>query len=227
MTIVVMLSKNLWHERELQLCFLAHSLAMFLLHAEICLRPRMSLGCGVIFLTQEAMILLCHDTFARCKLLYTSCQTERRVCRFCDLSQRKGTSKQGLSKWWRYHLYILFIPFYTRCSAMLGCGVIYLTQEAMILLCHDTFAWCKLLYTSCETERRVYRPCDLILRKGTQNKDFRSGGDTTSTSSLFHPIHCVPQFCTTSPEPTQRQNYPIQAWRKASQLNLCSSIPVK
>ena len=144
MTIVVMLSKNLWHERELQLCFLAHSLAMFLLHAEICLRPRMSLGCGVIFLTQEAMILLCHDTFARCKLLYTSC----------------------------------------------------------------------------ETERRVYRPCDLILRKGTQNKDFRSGGDTTSTSSLFHPIHCVPQFCTTSPEPTQRQNYPIQAWRKASQLKL-------
>ena len=144
MTIVVMLSKNLWHERELQLCFLAHSLAMFLLHAEICLRPRMSLGCGVIFLTQEAMILLCHDTFARCKLLYTSC----------------------------------------------------------------------------ETERRVYRPCDLILRKGTQNKDFRSGGDTTSTSSLFHSIHCVPQFCTTSPEPTQRQNYPIQAWRKASQLKL-------
>ena len=151
MTLVVMLSINVWHERELQLCFLAHSLAMFLPHAEICLRPRMSLGCGVIFLTQEAMILLCHDTFARCKLLYTSCETERRVCRLCDLSQRKGTSKQGLPKWWRYHLYILSIPFYT----------------------------------------------------------------------------CAPQLCSCSPEPTYRQNYPIQAWRKASQLNLWSSIPVK
>ena len=121
MTLVVMQSINVWHERELQLRFFAHLLAIFLLHAEICLRPRMSLGCGVIYLTQEAMIFLCHDTFAWCKLLYTSCETERRVCRLCDLSPRKGTPKQGLPKWWRYHLYILSIPFYTRCSAILKC----------------------------------------------------------------------------------------------------------
>ena len=119
MTLVVMQSINVWHERELQLRFFSHLLATFLLHAEICLRPRMSLGCGVIYLTQEAMIFLCHDTFAWCKLLYTCCETERRVCRLCDLSPRKGTQKQGLPKWWRYHLYILSIPFYTRCSAIL------------------------------------------------------------------------------------------------------------